>query len=533
MSTEPRPASIGNVPLGIDRLPFRVYFAIIVNVAERFSYYGLTVPFQNYVQNSYKSGDNERPGVLGLGQAAATAITNGFFFFQMIMAVCGAIAADGWLGRYKLLVICSLTYLLGNLLLVIISIPTAIEHGAAPAGFAVSLILLAVGAGGFQSTVSAFIGDQYVEASQGLITRKDGTVYMPDRDLTLQFVYNLNYWGLNIGAISGIATTFLELHYGFWAAFLLPLCGLWISPLTLILGRNAFICITPKENALLAKSKAFSHLVTRQIRSRLRRGSAQESPEADDGVGNDEDLDSVKQVLNICRVLLIFIVAWICLSQSTNNFITQAGQMQTNGLPNDLTWFINPILVVLLLPLTQWLLSNVLGRYRIPFGPMARITVGCVFMGLSMVYAAILQKLIYSAGPCYEFPTECSEADGGPNHISVWLQLPTYFLIVMAEVLAITTGYKYAFDAAPDSMKSLVQAVLLLTAGIAALLCLAIAPAARTPNLVIMYACLAGIMFLATAVFAAVYWKDDRRITLDDTPVERVPTTSRPETEEK
>ncbi|RYP62666.1 hypothetical protein DL770_009553 [Monosporascus sp. CRB-9-2] len=424
MLTEMRPANIGNVPLGIDRLPFRVYFAIIVNVAERFTYYGLTVPFQNYVQNSYKSGDNERPGVLGLGQAAATAITNGFFFFQMIMAVCGAIAADGWLGRYKLLVISSLTYLLGNLLLVIISIPTAIEHGAAPAGFTVSLILLAVGAGGFQSTVSAFIGDQYVEASQGLITRKDGTVYIPDRDLTLQFVYNLNYW-------------------------------------------------------------------------------------------------------------LIFIVAWVCLSQSTNNFITQAGQMQTNGLPNDLTWFTNPILVVLLLPLIQWVLSGVLGRYRIPFGPMARITVGCVFLGLSMVYVAILQKLIYSAGPCYEFPTECSEADGGPNHISVWLQLPAYFLIAMAEVLAITTGYKYAFDAAPDSMKSLVQAILLLTAGIAALLCLAIAPAARNPNLVIMYACLAGIMFLATAVFAAVYWKDDRRIALDNTPVERVPTTSRPETEEK
>lgn len=46
--------------------------------------------------------------------------------------------------------------------------------------------------------------------------------------------------GLNIGAISGIATTFLELRYGFWAAFLLPLCGLWIAPTTLVLGRKVF-----------------------------------------------------------------------------------------------------------------------------------------------------------------------------------------------------------------------------------------------------------------------------------------------------
>lgn len=48
--------------------------------------------------------------------------------------------------------------MLGNVILVAISTPTAIEHGAAPAGFVISLILIAVGSGGFQSVVSAFIG---------------------------------------------------------------------------------------------------------------------------------------------------------------------------------------------------------------------------------------------------------------------------------------------------------------------------------------------------------------------------------------
>jgi dipeptide/tripeptide permease len=48
--------------------------------------------------------------------------------------------------------------MLGNLILVIISIPALIEHDSAPAGFAVSLFLIAIGAGGFQSVVSAFIG---------------------------------------------------------------------------------------------------------------------------------------------------------------------------------------------------------------------------------------------------------------------------------------------------------------------------------------------------------------------------------------
>lgn len=49
--------------------------------------------------------------------------------------------------------------MLGNIILVAISTPAAIDHGAAPAGFVVSLVLIAIGSGGFQSVVSAFIGE--------------------------------------------------------------------------------------------------------------------------------------------------------------------------------------------------------------------------------------------------------------------------------------------------------------------------------------------------------------------------------------
>lgn len=203
-------------------------------------------------------------------------------------------------------------------------------------------------------------------------------------------------------------------------------------------------------------------------------------------------------------------MAYVSIGQSNNNFITQAGQMQTYGLPNDLVFYANPILVVLLLPIVQWLMSSVLGRYRIPFGPMARITVGCIFLALSLAYVAILQKLIYDAGPCYKFPTECLESGGGgPNDINVWLQIPAYVLIALAEILAISTGYKYAYDKSPSSMKSLVQAILLMTAGIGALLCLALAPTARNPHLVVMYACISGSMFLATVLFGVFFWRHD------------------------
>jgi POT family proton-dependent oligopeptide transporter len=186
--------------------------------------------------------------------------------------------------------------------------------------------------------------------------------------------------------------------------------------------------------------------------------------------------------------------------------------MQTHGLPNDLIWYFNPILVVLLLPFVQWMLSSMASRSPIPSGSMVRITIGCLFIALSIAYVAIVQQLIYNSGPCYEFPTECPAANGGPNEISVWLQFPAYFFVALGEILAIITAYKYAYDMAPASMKSLVQASLLLTQGLGALLCLAISPTARNPQLVIMYATIAGIMFLATTVFAVFFWNKDKEL---------------------
>lgn len=44
-----------------------------------------------------------------------------------------------------------------------------------------------------------FPGDQYTGSNEAVVTRKDGTVYMPDKDLTLQYIYNLNYWYVHFG----------------------------------------------------------------------------------------------------------------------------------------------------------------------------------------------------------------------------------------------------------------------------------------------------------------------------------------------
>lgn len=45
------------------------------------------------------------PGALGLGQATATAISNGFFIFLFLMPSGFAVVSDAYLGRYNTLLL--------------------------------------------------------------------------------------------------------------------------------------------------------------------------------------------------------------------------------------------------------------------------------------------------------------------------------------------------------------------------------------------------------------------------------------------
>jgi hypothetical protein len=60
----------------------------LIELAERAAYYGVSGPFQNYIQNTYK-GPSGLPGALGLGQSAATRFTNFFQFFCYVTPVFG------------------------------------------------------------------------------------------------------------------------------------------------------------------------------------------------------------------------------------------------------------------------------------------------------------------------------------------------------------------------------------------------------------------------------------------------------------
>jgi dipeptide/tripeptide permease len=167
--------------------------------------------------------------------------------------------------------------------------------------------------------------------------------------------------------------------------------------------------------------------------------------------------------------------------------------MQLHGLPNDILPNIDPITLILLIPLLDRLIYPFIRtRLHLAFTPMTRITLGFLVAALAMLYAGVLQTAIYHTPPCYAHPSKCEAGKLGagkfaPNQIHVAWQAPAYILIALSEVLASITGLELAYAKAPENMKSFIMSLFLLTSAGGSALGMLIAPLAKDPYLQWLY----------------------------------------------
>ncbi|KAF2009736.1 PTR2-domain-containing protein [Aaosphaeria arxii CBS 175.79] len=492
-----------------DSIPWTVWAAAFMGMFERFAFYGASAPFQNYMQNSID--DPFRPGALGMGQAKATIVNYAFITFGFITPVPMAVVADKWTGRYRAILGSFALELLGLLVLFLTALPPALKASAGGGGLAVAMVLIGIGAGGVKTTVSPFVADQYTETELRVETLKSGERVIVDRTLTVQYIYNMWYWMINIGSLGGLATTLLEQYVGFWAAYLLSFISLWISVLILVIWRTKFVHEPARGNIMPQAFKACIYA----CRSGFNMDNTKPGPQLENYgrtvTWDDKFIDDIKRALLACRVSLGLPIFWLCWGQAFNNLISQAAAMQTYGIPNDLFKTLNPVACIIFGPIFQNWLYPFLQRHRIPFRPISRLTVGFLFMALSLALATGIQQLVYDTPPCHTSPLNCPASNGGtiPNHVNVFLQTPIYVAMAFSELLALTTSYEYAYSKAPARMKSCVQAISVFMAGVGSALGMAISPVAEDPNMVVVYGSLTGVMALNAGVFWGAFRKLD------------------------
>ena len=459
---------------------------------------------------------NQTPGALGLGQVKATRIYCAFYIFYYVTPLFVAPLADSHLGQYTTLVISVILYCAGCTVLTVSSLPVSLDKGWGLPGLVIAMVLIGLGGGGFKAIINPFIADQYTETKPRQKTLKSGELVITDYQLTLQYICNLYFWVGNVGSLSWFATVYIEKQYGFAGAYGLTLGFMVIAMLLLVFGKHWYVRVPHKDNALPQAAKIITCAIRNGFKMKHADPEYQLEHRRKNVTWSSNLVVELTRGFQVCRVLIAFVIFYICFDQMQNNLISQAGQMKTGNTPNDLMPAMNQVGCIVLGPLIQEGLYPLLHRRRIYIKPITRITIGFGFIALAMLYATCVQYAIYTSPPCYDHPEHCGDVqwtsklglkEDRPN---VWIQAPLYFLIATGEIFAYVTGIEYAIDHSPKDMKVLVQAISLLLAGVGSAFAMALAQVARDPNLLWLYASLTGGMAATTLIFWLVFRRYDR-----------------------
>jgi POT family proton-dependent oligopeptide transporter len=184
-------------------------------------------------------------------------------------------------------------------------------------------------------------------------------------------------------------------------------------------------------------------------------------------------------------------------NQMNNNLTSQAATMQRNGVPNDLITNLNPISLVIFIPIVDNFLYPALRKAGIKFTPIKRIAFGFLLASLAMVSAAVIQHFIYATGPCGTAMNTCDDA----APINVWVQSVPYVLVGFSEIFTSITGLEFAFTKAPKNMRSLVTSYWHFMSAFSNALGQAFVSLSEDPLLVWNYTTVAILAFIGGILF--------------------------------
>jgi POT family proton-dependent oligopeptide transporter len=281
------------------------------------------------------------------------------------------------------------------LILVCTSVPSA-STAAHTAGLIIAMIIIGIGTGGIKSNVSALIVEQYTNTKRYIKVLKNGERVIVDPTVTIQRMYTWFYWAINIGGLSSLATTQLEARVGFWAAFLLPFSVFFLAIFVLIAGRKHYVTRPPRGSVILSAFK----VLWIGLRNRCNLEAAKPSYQKEFGnkhktQWNDLFVDEIRRALVACRIFLFFPIYWVCYNQMLNNLISQAGEMERHGIPNDFLQNIDPLALIIFIPIMDLAVYPGLRKIGIKFRPITRIYFGFMFAAGAMAYTAGIQVLSF------------------------------------------------------------------------------------------------------------------------------------------
>lgn len=465
-------------------------------------------------------------GALGMGQRASTGLTTFNQFWSYFTPLIGAYLADQYWGRYLTIQYANILAFVGHIVLIIAAIPPVIVHPtAALALFILGLVVLGVGTGGFKSNISPLIAEQYKDERAYVRVNKRGEREIVDPAVTTARIYIYFYLLVNCGSLTGsVAMVYSEHFVGFWLSFTLPTICYLICPLVLMYFKKTYKLSPPTGSVMGKALHVFRFAWTHRDRKtgafkdagfwdRVKPSALRARGEPVPAWMTFDDLwiDELRRGLVACKVFLWYPLYFLAYNQMLNNLVSQAGTLQLGKTPNDIVAKLNPIFIIIVIPLMDFIIYPAIRKMGINLTPIKKITAGFVLASLAMVSACVLQHYIYTMSPCgYEINKLTKQGRNCSAPISVWVQIFPYGLVGMSEVLASITKLEYAYTKAPKNMKSTVQAIALFTSAVSSALGQALTALSEDPLLVWNYGSVAVLAMIGAIGFYLTFLEADR-----------------------
>lgn len=375
--------------------PKAVPFIIGNEAAERFSFYGMRSILSTFLVAQFFNPTNN-PALQTTAEAQANDQVHFFVALAYFMPIIGGIAADWIFGKFNVILYVSIVYCIGHAFLA--AFDTNLPW------FTYGLLLIAIGAGGIKSSVSANVGDQFDQSNKHLMSK----------------VYGWFYFSINAGSVvATVLIPYLYANFGASVAFGVP--GILMALATLIFwsGRKRYVRMPPV-------------------------GIAQ-------GFRQTFQPEGVKAIGRILLVFMFIPVFWALWDQNLSEWVLQATKLNREIWPGftvlpEQVQTVNPFFLVTMIPIFTYGIYPAVERLGINFTPLRRLGTGLLLTGLSFVVIALVQERV----------------DVGEQP-SVWWQVLAYLILSAGEVLVSVTGLEYAYTHSPKSMKSFMTAVWLLT----------------------------------------------------------------------
>jgi len=412
----------------VKRWPSQIKFIIGNEACERFSYYGIRSILALYISMVLFKHLPE-----GEAKDRATEIIHYFISANYATALIGGWISDKLWGRYNTILYVSLIYCLGNLTL-------ALTVGSTW-GLYAGLGLIALGSGGIKPCVSAFCGDQF----------------KADQAELLQKAYGLFYWSINFGSFfSFLVIPWLKTTWGYRVAFGVPGVLMLIATLIFWLGRKYYHRIPPSRQT---KSAGFMKVTFHALLNLRQRKAGEGFWDAARRRFSEREVDAARSVGPILAVFGPICIFWALFDQTSSTWVMQGNQMLPFHIFGSFVigaeqmQSMNPLIVMILVPLTLWLYPRIETYAGIRVSPLRRMGTGLVLAAVAYVVVGMIQTRV----------------DAGAQFSVLWQTLP-YFILTASEVLLSTTGLEFAFTQAAPEMKSTIMSFWLLTVAIGDLL---------------------------------------------------------------